>query len=39
MIGKCVRHLSVVENKKNVGIVTVGDVVNQFIVDLEFKIQ
>jgi len=39
MIEKCVRHLPVIENKKLVGIVTVGDVVKQLIVDQKFKIQ
>ena len=39
MIEKCVRHLPVMENKKLVGIVTVGDVVKQLIVDQKFKIQ
>ncbi|MCP4252359.1 MAG: CBS domain-containing protein [Candidatus Scalindua sp.] len=34
MIGKCVRHLPVMENKKLVGIVTVGDVVKQHIYPL-----
>ncbi len=39
MIEKCVRHLPVMENKKLVGMVTVGDVVKQLIVDQKFKIQ
>ena len=39
MIEKCVRHLPVMENKKLVGLVTVGDVVKQLIVDQKFKIQ
>jgi len=39
MIDKCVRHLPVMENKKLIGIVTVGDVVKQLIVDQKFKIQ
>ena len=39
MIEKCVRHLPVMENKKLVGIVTVGDVVKQLLVDQKFKIQ
>ena len=39
MIDKCVRHLPVMEKKKLVGIVTVGDVVKQHIVDQKFKIQ
>jgi CBS domain-containing protein len=39
MIEKCVRHLPVMEKKKLVGIVTVGDVVKQLIVDQKFKIQ
>ncbi len=39
MIDKCVRHLPVMEKKKLVGIVTVGDVVKQLIVDQKFKIQ
>jgi Predicted signal-transduction protein containing cAMP-binding and CBS domains len=39
MIEKCVRHLPVMENKKLVGLVTVGDVVKQHIVDQKFKIQ
>jgi len=39
MIEKCVRHLPVMENKKLVGLVTVGDVVKQLLVDQKFKIQ
>jgi CBS domain-containing protein len=39
MIEKCVRHLPVMEKKKLVGLVTVGDVVKQLIVDQKFKIQ
>ena len=39
MIEKCVRHLPVMENKKLVGLVTVGDVVKQHIIDQKFKIQ
>jgi CBS domain-containing protein len=39
MTEKCVRHLPVMEKKKLVGIVTVGDVVKQLIVDQKFKIQ
>ncbi len=39
MIEKRVRHLPVMEKKKLVGIVTVGDVVSQLIADQEFKIQ
>ncbi len=39
MIDKCVRHLPVMEKKKLVGIVTVGDVVKQHIADQKFKIQ
>jgi len=39
MTEKCVRHLPVIENKHLVGVVTVGDVVRQLIVDQEFKIQ
>jgi signal-transduction protein with cAMP-binding, CBS, and nucleotidyltransferase domain len=39
MIEKCVRHLPVMEKKKLVVIVTVGDVVKQLIVDHKFKIQ
>jgi len=39
MIDKCVRHLPVMEKKKLVGLVTVGDVVKQHIVDQKFKIQ
>ena len=39
MTEKCVRHLPVMEKKKLVGLVTVGDVVKQLIVDQKFKIQ
>lgn len=39
MTEKCVRHLPVVEEKKLVGLVSVGDVVKQLIVDQKFKIQ
>ncbi len=39
MTEKCVRHLPVMEDKKLVGVVTVGDVVKQFIVAQKFKIQ
>ncbi len=39
MIEKRVRHLPVMEKKKLVGLVTVGDVVRQLIADQEFKIQ
>lgn len=39
MTEKCVRHLPVMEKKKLVGVVTVGDVVKQHIVDQKFKIQ
>ncbi len=39
MIEKCVRHLPVMEKKKLVGLVTVGDVVKQLIIDQKFKIQ
>ncbi len=39
MTEKCVRHLPVMEEQKLVGLVTVGDVVKQFIVDQKFKIQ
>jgi signal-transduction protein with cAMP-binding, CBS, and nucleotidyltransferase domain len=39
MIEKFVRHLPVTEKKKLVGIVTVGGVVKQLIVDQKFKIQ
>ena len=39
MTEKCVRHLPVMEEKKLVGLVTVGDVVKQFIIDQKFKIQ
>ncbi len=39
MTEKCVRHLPVMEEKKLVGVITVGDVVKQLIVDQKFKIQ
>ena len=39
MTEKCVRHLPVMEDKKQVGVVTVGDVVKQLIADQKFKIQ
>ncbi len=39
MIEKYIRRLPVMENNKLVGIVTVGNVVKQLIVDQEFKIQ
>ncbi len=39
MTEKRVRHLPVMEKKKLVGLVTVGDVVRQLIADQEFKIQ
>ncbi|MHC4268568.1 MAG: CBS domain-containing protein [Planctomycetota bacterium] len=39
MTEKCVRHLPVMEKKQLVGLVTVGDVVKQFIADQKFKIQ
>ncbi|MBC8555336.1 MAG: CBS domain-containing protein [Candidatus Brocadiales bacterium] len=39
MTEKCVRHLPVMEAKKLVGLVTVGDVVKQFIVAQKFKIE
>jgi CBS domain-containing protein len=36
---KRVRYLPVMENKQLVGLVTVGDVVNQLVADQKFKIQ
>ncbi len=39
MIDKGVRHLPVMEKKKLIGIVTVGDVVKQHIVDQKYKIE
>jgi CBS domain-containing protein len=39
MTEKCVRHLPVMDKKQLVGLVTVGDVVKQLIVDQKFKIQ
>ncbi len=39
MTEKCVRHLPVMDKKQLVGLVTVGDVVKQFIADQKFKIQ
>ncbi|MHC4322526.1 MAG: CBS domain-containing protein [Planctomycetota bacterium] len=39
MTEKCVRHLPVMDKKQLVGLVTVGDVVKQFIVAQKFKIQ
>ncbi len=39
MTEKRVRHLPVMEDNQLVGVVTVGDVVKQLIVDQEFKIQ
>jgi CBS domain-containing protein len=39
MTEKRIRHLPVMENKKLVGLVTVGDVLQQFIEDQKFEIQ
>jgi len=39
MIEKGIRHLPVMENKKLVGLVTVGDVLKQLIEDQKFEIQ
>ncbi len=39
MTEKCVRHMPVMEKKKLVGVVTVGDVVKQLIEDQKSKIQ
>ena len=39
MTDKHVRHLPVIENDKVIGIVTIGDVVNQIISEQEFTIQ
>ena len=39
MTERCVRYLPVMEEKKLVGLVTVGDVAKQFIVAQKFKIQ
>ncbi len=39
MTDKCVRHMPVMEKKKLVGVVTMGDVVKQLIEDQKSKIQ
>ncbi len=39
MTKKCVRHLPVMEKRRLVGVVTVGDVLKQLIEDQKFKIQ
>ena len=39
MTDKHVRHLPVIENDKVIGMVTIGDVVNQIISEQEFTIQ
>ena len=39
MTAKHVRHLPVIENDKVIGIVTIGDVVNQIISEQEYTIQ
>ena len=39
MTAKHVRHLPVIENDKVIGMVTIGDVINQIISEQEFTIQ